>query len=279
MENSNYAAIHTGRVTIQAKDIQHVMRILDVKVGYKTDSPVIGLKKGITVTEDDRKKQLELLKEGRLKGKKRSYLESESEDSDASRNKRESGDSSSSDNGKSGNKGKPKSMKDKVEKKGDMLRGDSSSSDNRKSNKKGKPKWMKDKVEKKDGDKSKGKPCHKNEDGADKSKGKDRTSQKEKGKVGKKTATKSSISGAGMKSDREKSDSGQNNSKPGTSRGSKPGTSRVISPEDKKGKGKKDEPILHIGGNDDIPPYACGICKSRFFLPRSLLVYIEHICA
>ena len=32
--------------------------------------------------EDDRKKQLELLKEGRLKGKKRSYLESESEDSD-----------------------------------------------------------------------------------------------------------------------------------------------------------------------------------------------------
>ena len=69
MENSNYAAIHAGRVTIQAKDIQLVMRILDVKDGYKTDSPVTGLKKGITVTEDDRKKQLELLKEGRLKGK------------------------------------------------------------------------------------------------------------------------------------------------------------------------------------------------------------------
>ena len=33
---------------------------------------------------------------------------------------------------------------------------------------------------------------------------------------------------------------------------------------------------MHIGGNDDIPPYACGICKSRFFLPRSLLVHIEH---
>ena len=71
MENSNYAAIHAGRVTIQAKDIQLVMGILDVKDGYKTDSPVTGLKKGITVTEDDRKKQLELLKEGRLKGKKR----------------------------------------------------------------------------------------------------------------------------------------------------------------------------------------------------------------
>ena len=83
MENSNYAAIHIGRVTIQAKDIQLIMRILDVKDGYKTDSPVTGLKKGITVTEDDRKKQLELLKEGRLKGKKRSYLESESKDSDA----------------------------------------------------------------------------------------------------------------------------------------------------------------------------------------------------
>ena len=88
MENSNYAAIHTGRVTVQAKDIQLVMRILDVKDGYKTDSPVTGLKKGITVMEDDRKKELKLLKEGRLKGKKRSYLESE--DSDASRKKRES---------------------------------------------------------------------------------------------------------------------------------------------------------------------------------------------
>ena len=83
MENSNYAAIHAGRVTIQAKDIQLKMCILDVKDGYKTDSPVTGLKKGITVTKDDRKKQLKLLKEGRLKGKKRSYLESESEDSDA----------------------------------------------------------------------------------------------------------------------------------------------------------------------------------------------------
>ena len=69
-----------------------------------------------------------------------------------------------------------------------------------------------------------------------------------------------------MKSDREKSDSGQNKiSKPGTSQGSKPGTSRVISPVGKKGKGQKDEPILHIGRNDDVPPYACGICKSRFF--------------
>ena len=34
---------------------------------------------------------------------------------------------------------------------------------------------------------------------------------------------------------------------------------------------------MHIGGNDDVPPYACGICKSRFFLPRSLLVHIEHV--
>ena len=184
MENSNYAAIHAGRVTIQAKDIQLIMHIFDVKDGYKTDSPVTGLKKGITVTEDDRRKQLELLKEGRLKGKKRSYLESESEDSDASRKKKESGDSSSSDNGKSGNKGKPKSMKDKVEKKGDTSSGDSSSSDNRKRDKKGKLKWMKDKVEKKDGDKSKGKPGHKNEDGADKSKGKDGNKSKGKGKSG-----------------------------------------------------------------------------------------------
>ena len=214
MENRNYAAIHTGRVTIHAKDIQLLMCILDVKDGYKTDSPVTGLKKGITVMEDDRKKQLELLKEGRLKGKKRSYMESESEDSDTLRNKRESGDSSSSDNGKSGNKGKPKWMKDKVEKKGDTSSRDSSSSNNRKSDKKGKLKWMKDKVEKKNGDKSKGKPCHKNEDGADKSKGKGKSGANSKGK---KTATKSSISGAGMKSDREKSDSGQNNSKPGTS--------------------------------------------------------------
>ena len=78
-----------------------------------------------------------------------------------------------------------------------------------------------------------------------------------------------------MKSDSEKSDSGQNeSSKPGTSRGSKPGTSQVISPVGKKGKGQKDEPILHIGGNDDIPPYACGICKSKFFLPHSLIVHI-----
>ena len=74
---------------------------------------------------------------------------------------------------------------------------------------------MKDKVEKKDGDKLKRKPCHKNEDGADKLKGKDRNKSKENGKSGanskgKKTTTKSSISAAGMKSDREKCDSGQN---------------------------------------------------------------------
>ena len=145
MENSNYAAIHAGRVTIQAKDIQLVMHILDVKDRYKTDSPVTGLKKGITVMEDDRKKQLELLKEGRLKGKKRSYLESESEDSDTisqrgKKKKEESGDSSSSENGKRGKKGHPKLLKDKVEKKdGDKLSGDSSSSssENGKSRKKG----------------------------------------------------------------------------------------------------------------------------------------------
>ena len=94
-----------------------------------------------------------------------------------------------------------------------------------------------------------------------------------------KTGTKSGISSTGMKSDSEKSDSGQNetSSKPGTSRGSKPGTSPVISPVGKKGKGQKDEVILHIGGNDDVPAYACGICTSRFFLPHSLLVHIEHV--
>ena len=51
--------------------------------------------------------------------------------------------------GKSGKKGKPKLMKDKVEKKGDKLSGDSSSSENGKSSKKGKLKSLKDKVEKK----------------------------------------------------------------------------------------------------------------------------------
>ena len=45
MENSNYAAIHAGRVTLQAKDIQLVMHILDVKDMFKTDTPVTGLKK------------------------------------------------------------------------------------------------------------------------------------------------------------------------------------------------------------------------------------------
>ena len=77
-----------------------------------------------------------------------------------------------------------------------------------------------------------------------------------------KTDTKSShIRNKGMKSDGEKSDSGQNK------KSSKPGTSRVTSPVGKEGKGQKHELILHIGGNDDIAPYACGTCKSRFFYP------------
>ena len=112
MENSNYAAIHAGRVTIQAKDIQLVMHILDIKDGYKTDSPVTGLKKCVTVTEDDRKKQLQLLTEGKLKGKKRTYSESEDSDTNSRRRgkmkKDESGDSSNSENEKRGDKVKPK---------------------------------------------------------------------------------------------------------------------------------------------------------------------------
>ena len=41
------------------------------------------------------------------------------------------------------------------------------------------------------------------------------------------------------------------------------------------GKGRGTELILHIGSNQ-IPPLACGICKDRFYLPRSLMVNIEN---
>ena len=42
VENGNLAAIHAGRVTIQVKDIQLVMRLLDIKAAYKMDSAVTG---------------------------------------------------------------------------------------------------------------------------------------------------------------------------------------------------------------------------------------------
>ena len=35
--------IHAGRVTIQAKDIQLVQRLIDVKKNYKTDEPMTGV--------------------------------------------------------------------------------------------------------------------------------------------------------------------------------------------------------------------------------------------
>ena len=116
--------------------------------------------------------------------------------------------------------------------------------------------------EAKDGKKSKGKGVRE--------KNKNRKDEdKWKGKVSGKTGTKSSRNTRkGKKDDGEKSESAQQER-------IQPGTSQNSSQSDKKGKLEKDEPILHIGGNE-ILPYACGICKNRFFLPRSLLCHIEQ---
>ena len=315
MENSNYAAIHAGRVTLQAKDIQLVMRILDVKDMFKTDTPVTGLKKTHTVTEDDRKKQLKILKESTLKRRKRVYSHSESDDSEPtstrSGKKKKNADTSSSEGttqGKRGDKGKPKRKSAKKK------RDEESSSSDGSSDGKVKPKSRREKEKRDDkskqktanekrDEKSKGKtasekkdkwtekPAPKKNVGKDgdksntedeakdgkKSKGKGvreknknrKDEDKWKGKVSGKTGTKSSRNTRkGKKDDGEKSESAQQER-------IQPGTSQNSSQSDKKGKLEKDEPILHIGGNE-IPPYACGICKNRFFLPRSLLCHIEQ---
>ena len=162
MENSNYAAIHAGRVTLQAKDIQLVMRILDVKDMFKTDTPVTGLKKTHTVTEDERKKQLKILKESTLKGRKRVYSHSESDDSEPTSTrsgKKKNADTSSSEGttqGKRGYKGKPKRKSAKKK------RDEESSSSDGSSDGKVKPKSRREK-EKRD-DKSKGKTASEKKD-------------------------------------------------------------------------------------------------------------------
>ena len=43
LDGANLVCIHAGRVTIQAKDIQFVQRLIDVKKNYKTDEPMTGV--------------------------------------------------------------------------------------------------------------------------------------------------------------------------------------------------------------------------------------------
>ena len=246
MENGNLAAIHAGRVTIQVKDIQLVMRLLDIKAAYKTDSAVTGRRteKDKEVTDEDWKKQLGKLKEMKRKGTKRIYSDSESESESENvlkRKKKEestSGESSNSGSGKEGTKGGKSGKSSKVK---------SSAKKDESSNEK-----MKNPRKKR----SKDTP-----DGSS---------------MGKKSTKKR---GKGSKSESENMDSGEKDTIPGTIQ---PGTSQLESGEsvsqsrrEKKVKRQKSEQIVHIGGND-IPPLACGMCRERFYTPRGLMTHIVN---
>ena len=129
MENSNLAAIHARQVTIQQKDIQLVIRITKIKEAYKMDEAVTGVNRSdkIDVNENQRKKELEKLKDWKQKGGgKRTYVYS---DSETDRNEKRKKDSSKNESEKSKRSLKGERVKNKKEVENESSKGSKSRKD------------------------------------------------------------------------------------------------------------------------------------------------------